>query len=316
MLAVVPAGALALGPSIVTTAGAWERSGDTARFTPRFATVPGTEYVVVGRVDEATAAWLELAHVRVPDADRVPRTFVEAIDPGVDTVPANLLRFSVTFSSVMEEGSAAGHIRLVDESGTSMPGTLLETPELWDRERRRLTVLLEPGRIKRGLQPNLQAGAPLRDGSKVTLVVDSAIRDAEGSPLVASARRTYLVGAPIRARVDPALWEVRWPESDLEPLVVRFDRPLDRALLARHLRVVDDNGHPVKGASSLDREALVWSFTPATAAERLRLRVDARLEDLAGNSVRRVFDRDLQNPADDGIDASEIVLASGSALSG
>ncbi|BDZ51353.1 hypothetical protein GCM10025867_35940 [Frondihabitans sucicola] len=36
--------------------------------------------------------------------------------------------------------------------------------------------------------------------------------------------------------------------------------------------------------------------------------VDVRLEDFAGNSVRRVFDRDLGARGDDGIDAAEVVL--------
>ena len=131
------------------------RSGDGAEFTPRFAAVPGTMYVIVGRPD-AGEAWRELARVSIPGADLTPRTVVETIDPATEWVPENLLRFSVTFSSAMDEGSAAGHVHVLDETGAVMPGTLLEMPpELWDRRRRRLTVLLEPGRIKRGLQPNV-----------------------------------------------------------------------------------------------------------------------------------------------------------------
>ena len=95
----------------------------------------------------------------------------------------------------------------------------------------------------------------------------------------------------------------------MSPLVVRFDRPLDRALVERHLRVVDGHGHPVPGQTSLDQDARVWVFTPSVGGTDWRLRVDARLEDLAGNSVRRVFDRDLDLSADDGIEAEEIVLS-------
>ncbi|MFF1632587.1 hypothetical protein [Leifsonia sp. NPDC058248] len=306
-LALVPVGALGLGANLVTTAGTWERSGDVARFTPRFAAVPGTGYAVVGRRDEQEG-WRELTRVSVPEAELAPRTVVETIDPGTEWVPANLLRFSVTFSSVMEEGSATGHVQLLDEAGAVMPGTLLETPELWDRRRRRLTVLVEPGRIKRGLQPHVQAGAPLREGSTITLVVDPGLRDAEGAPLLAGGRRTYRVGAPVRSRVDPTRWDVQWPEEQLDPLVVRFDRPLDRALVQRCLRVVDRRGHPVPGHASLDPDARVWVFMPTARSGDWRLRIDARLEDLAGNSVRRVFDRDLRRSADDGIDAAEIFL--------
>ena len=308
MLAVVPGDTSILGADLVTTAGSWERVSDRARFTPRFPAVPGSLYAVIGRSDRAQE-WRELARVGVPASGLVPHTVVEAIDPGVDRVPANLLRFSVTFTAAMEEGSAAERIHLLDETGAELPGTLLEMPpELWDRGRRRLTVLLEPGRIKRGLQPNLQAGPPLREGGAVTFVVESGIRDSAGSPLVSGARRTYRVDAPIRSRVDPALWEVRWPDAPRDPLIVRFDRPLDRALVSRCLRVLDDQGRAVPGHVSSD--ALRWAFTPEADGDP-RLHIDTRLEDLAGNSVRRVFDRDLLSSADDGIDAAEIVLAPG-----
>jgi hypothetical protein len=260
-------------------AGSWNTTPHEARFTPRFVAVPGTDYVIVARID---SAWHELARVTRPALAGPPTTRVEKIEPDVDLVPANLLRFSITFSSAMEEGSAAGRIRLLDAAGHALDGTLLEFPELWDRDRRRLTVLIEPGRIKRGLQPNVQAGAPLREGETVTLVVDDAIRDAEGLPLSAGSRRTYRVGPAIRSRVDPHRWEVRWPSREDEQVVIGFDRPMDRAQTQRFIRMVDG---------------------------RRALRVDTRLEDLAGNSVRRVFDHDLEGPDDDDeIDEGEIIL--------
>jgi hypothetical protein len=309
VLSIVPLGALSLGPNLVPTAGSWKRSGDEAWFTPRFAAVPGTEYVVSGRSNRPEEEWRELARVVVPQAGLVPRAIVETIDPGVELVPENLLRFSVTFSAGMEEGSAAGRIHLLDETDTDMPGTLLDMPpELWDSGRRRLTVLVEPGRIKRGLQPHVQAGPPLREGGTVTLVVDSHVRDAGGAELMTGARRTYRVGAPARSRVDPAKWTVRWPTLGADPLLVRFDRPLDRALVHRFLRVIDGHGHRAHGQVSLDQDGMSWAFIPAVGGGDLRLRVDTRLEDLAGNSVRRVFDRDLESSGDLAIDASAIIL--------
>ena len=62
------------------------------------------------------------------------------------------------------------------------------------------------------------------------------------------------------------------------------------------------------GHASLDESAQRWVFTPSAASRDLTLHVDARLEDLAGNSVRSVFDRDLERPEDAGIDVSEVVL--------
>ena len=229
-------------------------------------------------------------------------------------MPANLLRFAVTFSGEMEDGSAAGHIHLLDETGVVIPGALLEMPpELWDREHRRLTVLLEPGRIKRGLRPHEQAGPPLREGGTVMIVVDAGIRDASGSPLIEDAHRAYRIGPPIRSRVDPTRWDVHWPDAPSEPLVVRFDRSLDRALVHRYLRVLDAHESAVAGRAALDETGELWMFTPAeerTDYANWALRVDTRLEDLAGNSVRRVFDRDLDRPEDDGIDELEVILTS------
>jgi hypothetical protein len=229
---------------------------------------------------------------------------VESIEPGGERVPANLLRFAVTFSAAMAEGSAAGRVHLLDEHGSELTGALLEMPpELWDRGHRRLTVLLEPGRIKRGLQPNVQAGPPLSEGAAVTLVVDPGVRDADGSELAAGARRTWSVGPPIRSRVDPARWEVRRAASASDPLTVRFDRPLERRLVLRYLRVEDARGDPVRGRAAVDADGLEWTFVPERLGGRL-LRIDGRLEDVAGNSVRRVFDRDLRLARDDGIDGS------------
>ena len=217
----------------------------------------------------------------MPPADLERTTTVLSIDPTVELVPANLLRFSITFSAPMEEGSATGRIRLTDSAGNDIPGTLLDMPpELWNPDRTRLTVLLEPGRIKRGLQPNLQAGPPLAEGDTFTVHVDAQLRDATGAELADAASRTYVVGPAIRTRVDPSRWSITWPS-------IRFDRPMDRAQVSRFIKPT------VAGEAHLDESATMWTFTPATD-EPFRIEVDTRLEDLAGNNLNRPFDREIE----------------------
>ena len=88
----------------------------------------------------------------------------------------------------MREAGAA-HVRLVDAEGATLVGALLPTEyELWDPERRRLTVLLDPARIKRGLVPHRAIGYPLREGTSVTLVVDAEFPDAVGPAAAGRAR--------------------------------------------------------------------------------------------------------------------------------
>ncbi len=312
----MPYGALAIPTVLVPTAGRWRASGDSLCFTPRFPFAAGTEYALVVRPDAVAPGatrWVEVAHLRRPIARTPPIASVVAIHPSTSDVPENLLRLSVTFSVPMDEGSAAGHVHLQDADGRDIPHALLAMPpELWDRPRRRLTLLLEPGRIKRGLVPNADLGSPLGHTSEATLVVDAEMRDATGTPLVAAARRSYRVGSAVRSRVDPELWRVAWPiAGSQDPLVVDFDRPLDRALALRCLRVATAAGESLRGHPALGAGEVRWLFTPAAPwpRETFELHVDTALEDLAGNSVRRVLDRDLRLLHDDPLTIAEVVLS-------
>jgi hypothetical protein len=59
----------------------------------------------------------------------------------------------------------------------------------------------------------------------------------------------------------------------------------------------------VSGQATLDDEGQLWMFTAHPDADVDQLRIDRRLEDLAGNSVRRVFDRDLELAAGNDVDS-------------
>ncbi len=226
------------------------------------------------------------------------------IYPTASEVPRNLLRLYVSFSAPMSEGSARDHVRLVDDSGVEMAGALFEMEgELWDPLHRRLTVLLDPARIKRGLLPHREIGYPLQAGVPFSVVVDAGFRDAHGSGLRAGATRGYAVGDDERRRVEPRRWRLgRPPTGTAEPFEVRFDRPLDHALAARCLRVLDPEGRPVEGTSGTGPGESSWRLRPRRpwSAGEHHLVVDPVLEDVAGNSVSRVFDRDLGSTGDDG----------------
>ena len=281
-------------------AGRFEIDGDEVRFVPRFPFLPGTNYSVLigpatgGEHDAADAEWWTIVR---PAYSGTPAR-VLAIYPCARELPLNNLKLYVRFSKPMSEGWAANAVcfrRAPDNA--PIEGVLLPMdPELWDPERRRLTLLLDPGRIKRGLAPNREAGYPLVEGSRISVRVERTFRDACGRPLRAAAERRYTVGPPVRKRVDPARWRYRWPAAgSLEPLLVGFDRPLDRALLEHCLSVGDEAAAPVIGRRSIGGGERWWRFAPTSPwrPARYRLDVDCRLEDLAGNSVNRVFDRDL-----------------------
>jgi hypothetical protein len=90
------------------------------------------------------------------------------------------------------------------------------------------------------------------------------------------------------------------PAGSSEPLRVAFDRPLDDGLLARSLHVRGPGGQLVDGTARIGQGGQSWQLVPglAWASGAHQLIVDPVLEDLAGNSVSRVFDRDLDRPED------------------
>lgn len=266
--------------------------GDDVCFVGRYGFVGGTTYRV--EIDGSVAAVLER-----PRIERERTTEVLSIRPTTYEVPRNLLRIYVLFSAPMSEGFTR-HVRLLDALGDPIEGALLPLDyELWDGDRRRLTLLLDPARIKRGLVSHNALGYPLRSGERFTVAVGEAFLDARGAPLRESARRRYLVGHDERRRVDPERWQLSLPRAHtLDPLIVRFDRPLDNGLLARCLLVARSGGPTVLGSIEVGDEERSWSFYPKREWEvgRYELCVEGILEDLAGNSVRRVFDRELGGP--------------------
>ena len=135
--------------------------------------------------------------------------------------------------------------------------------ELWDGAHRRLTVLMDPARIKRGLPAHRHAGYPIRVGEPFRLVVDAGFRDARGAPLRTGIEKPYDVVPDERRRVDPADWKLWNPSRHtFEPLEVSFDRPLDYALLSRCLHVVGPGGRRVVGAEDVGPEERSWRLTP------------------------------------------------------
>jgi len=283
-------------PDLPPMAGQLLHDGDEACFVPRFAFVDGTAYGVV--VDGSATTVI----VR-PRADLPSTAEVVAVHPTGDMVPRNLLRFYVTFSAPMREGCAAGHVGLFSDAGKEMVGALLATEhELWDGDRRRLTVLLDPARIKRGLVGHLKTGYPLRQGGAFTLVIDPGFRDARGTPLRSRYERRYEVEGDERGLVEPDHWDLSVPRSHTrEPFEVGFDRSLDFGLLGRCLHVDGPDGRRVEGSPEIGPCERSWRLQPATPwpPGLHRLVVNPILEDVAGNSVDRVFDRDLTRREDE-----------------
>ena len=318
-LALYPSEAVPQGggwPVVPPVAGRFHIEGQAAWFVPRFPFVDGVSYsLLVGSVCGA-----EVWDIRRPSSKGSTTTEALAIYPTAAELPVNLLRVYVHFSAPMSEGWAARAITVSRaDTGETLDDVFLPPdPELWDAQRKRLTMLLDPGRIKRGLVPNLEFGYPLVEGTTVRITIDPSFRDATGQPLLAGADRTYSIGPALRSRLDPHAWQLNPPVAgSREPLQVEFDRPLDHGLLQHCLSVQDGDGRTIEGVGETGKGERNWRFAPDNpwTTGEYRLVVEPRLEDVAGNTTVRVFDRDVTK-AEDAPGESEAVAVGFSCSAG
>lgn len=107
-----------------------------------------------------------------------------------------------------------------------------------------------------------------------------------------------MMGTAVVTMADSAKAYLRKRAHPAMPVEVRFPRPLDRALLSRSLAVTDAGGQPVPGTVEVGAKERSWSFVPAKswAEGEHTITVDDRLEDLAGNTLRRPFGLNLKAP--------------------
>ena len=281
------------GPDLPPLFGTYSIEGDSLTFHPRYPLAPGVTYFAVFHPPNSSPVE---ATFHGPEPIAAPEARVTAMYPSSPVLPANQLKLYIVFSAPMQGGDFWSSIHLIDQDGK--PAYLpFVGQELWNRDNTRLTLIFDPGRIKRGVKPNVDLGPVLVEGKRYTLIIDRDFKDANGHPLAESFRHDFAAGPNERRGIDTALWKLSQPKSGTrDPLVIRFDRPLDYALLSDAFQIPS-----VPGAATLSSGETEWRFQPAqpwTPGEH-QVVVDMALEDLAGNRIGRPFDVDtMTNPTE------------------
>lgn len=290
-LMLAPKGEVA-GPAIL---GTYVREGETLTLVPRFSLTPGERYRAMLTIGGKET----VSEYVVPARKAAAPATVAAVYPSADEVPANLLKFYLHFSKPMREGPAIfDRVQLLDDQGEALEDPWRRT-ELWNEDATRLTLWIHPGRIKEGVNLRNELGPVLEPNRKYTLVIDDKLLDADGRPLGAAFKKTFRTAASVRTAIEVRDWTTGSPQAGTRmPVEVKFPRPLDRALLGRSLAVTDAEGRPVPGAVEVGAKERSWSFVPSKpwAQGEHTITVDDRLEDLAGNTIRRPFDLNLKAP--------------------
>lgn len=212
---------------------------------------------------------------------------VVSISPAAGSIPANTLRLYVTFDHPARGAVATRDLRLLDTAGRTIDGAFMDFgQDLWSPDGRRLTVLFDPGRVKRSVEGDGESVAPLQVGHSFTVEVSGK-------------RFHYQVTPAVRTAITPQTWRLALPTAgSREALTVTFDREMDDALLRDQLEIVDAQGRSQLGRPTVPAGGRVWSWRPKYGWHigAYQLVVGSRLEDVSGNRVGEALDHDVGSP--------------------
>lgn len=268
-------------------------------FVPRFPFKPNTKLNVGVQTDPK----LKPDNFMVSTSKKEQSTCaVNAVYPSSNELPENILKFYVQFATPMRKGDIYDFIRIreVDGDDVELPFLQLEQ-ELWSRDSCRLTLLLDPGRIKRGLKPREEMGPIFVAGRTYELVIDKRWPNSEGVELGKDHVKQFLATEEDRTQPDPQQWQQVVPEAgSQDALRLDFLESLDRSMLPNSISIVDADETVLAGEVVISENETCWSFVPKDSwqAGRYRYIIDKNLEDIAGNSIGRPFDVDLSQQSE------------------
>lgn len=216
-----------------------------------------------------------------------------SIFPSCDTIPSNLLKIYLQFSEPMMEGRSPRFAQMFDSnSGDTVKNAFLDLqPELWNEDRTILTLWLDPGRIKQDLIPNKNLGVVLNENKTYRLDIAKGWKSSLGVATDKNYSRTFVTTSRDVSRPDLKNWSI---EVHRDTIIVNTKETLDWSLLNSTLSIWSGDEEVLSNTISERCEHGVMMITnsPLTSGS-YTLRVEARLEDLSGNNLNRLFETDV-----------------------
>lgn len=216
--------------------------------------------------------------------------------PTADTLPENLLRFYIQFSHSMKAVNNLENIKLMDATGKEIQGAIFNNVyELWDKQQKQLTLIIDPARVKTGLVANKKMGRALKPGKYFKLVIEKA-EDIEGHQLDTPYLKEFFVKKVDISIPDTKNWTIYSPKSNSKsPMRITFLQSLDRMSLFSKIRLLNAKQEIIQGSIKVTNLEKEWQFTPYDEWEtgNYILQINSRLEDPAGNNLNGLFDHKI-----------------------
>ncbi|MFP6686240.1 MAG: hypothetical protein VB934_16095 [Polyangiaceae bacterium] len=271
--------------------GRYRRDGKQLEFRPSFALVLGENYRAELRIGARSffADYQPPAGTTAPKPPRVVMMY-----PSGSLLPANHLRFYVRFSEPMQTGETFWkHVQLFDDQDAKPLAVAWREINLWSKDRTLVTMLLHPGRVKRGIPFAADLGPVLHQGHSYLLRINAGLLSAAGIALGKAHEKRFRVTAADRKKPHPADWRVDAPAAgSRDAVVMRFGEPMDHLVLTTTVQVWSQLGKRLQGTVAVGPDERSWRFSPAApwGDGPHRVEVAPTIEDLAGNTPLRLFD--------------------------
>lgn len=224
-----------------------------------------------------------------------PKSEISEIYPSAAELPLNVLKFYIQFTDSMSRGFAYDNIHFVSADGDTLKDVYLKlAEELWSPDMKRFTLLLDPGRIKRGLKSLEDLGYVFEHEHSYSLVVNKNWRDAHDMPMTNGFEKQFkTAGLYETYRGSLSLGKI--PKAGTtDPVSLKSAFPNDYALLLRVVHIFDGEGREIAGEIEIKKNEKLWKFRPAKAwtNENYQVRVESIIEDVTGNNMTNPFDVD------------------------
>ncbi|MDT0607725.1 hypothetical protein [Croceitalea rosinachiae] len=222
--------------------------------------------------------------------------FVQAVYPSSDKLPDNLLRIYIKFSKPMKTVNNLEKIKLMDGEGNIIENVFFNNVyELWNKEQKQLTLILDPARVKTGLHANMKYGRALIPGQNYKLIIDN-IEDVNHQKMITAYTKKFTVESSDLTPPDIDSWNLGVPKSNTKDYItVYFPSMLDYFSLEQRLVVTDAEKNVIKGDVSIGKHEKSWLFTPDSfwREGEYFLFINTRLEDPSGNNLNGLFDHKI-----------------------
>lgn len=221
---------------------------------------------------------------------------VDHVFPSKTHWPSNTLKFHIAFNKPVNTTNIYDHISVLDDQGNKLNRILLDLGQaITDAQQTLVTIWIEPGRQKRDLGPNIILGPPFEINKSYKLVIDSSLKDKSGVPMAKKRIKEIVIVEPDRIQPNPEKWNLKIPHrNSLEPLIIYPDEVLDYKSALSGINIINPSKE-VQGILSYNDEQSFITFHPDLPWKKGNyiVEINPDIEDLSGNSPRRLFDNDL-----------------------